>query len=324
MENPLLFLAPLPLSKIQPHRPSVRRRAIIPRASLILGLNQYTHDASVSIIHVATGHLLYAQSKERLTRRKHDGGDLSLLIQHALQSVGANPEDVQLVVANNHHFRIAPFETRLPFSVSLGYHPQSYLCPYNLIGSSHSKNSNQTKIELSHHLAHAYSAVYGAPFDRGVVLVMDGMGDALDDWLIAGSPRTSPNGRSTIHDMCYYTEETACQDAPYFQEFPPDVRSRSGASFREAETAYLFKRTNGRIEFTRIFKRWTQELAPSELPNHSFEEMESVGAMYSRVSAILFKDWNACGKVCLELDQRKDSMLERVSLPSLCCSTVVY
>lgn len=38
-------------------------------------------------------------------------------------------------------------------------------------------------------------------------------------------------------------------------------------------------------------------LSPPELYNHGFENMESMGAVYSRLSSHIFGDWNACGKV---------------------------
>lgn len=262
----------------------------------MLGLNQYSHDASIAIAHASTGEILFALSKERLSRRKHDGGDVAMLVKYAVESVadrfGMHVEDVlnsvRLVVANNHHFRIAPFERRLPLLQSLNYVKGNVLSPWNLIGREGGMlKGKERKVEMSHHLAHAYSAISIAPFDEGLVVVMDGMGDALDDWLKAeGNQR-------------YFCELTdgVCIDAEGYREFPVDPREQKGLSFREAETAYTFRKDGRKVRLTRVFKRWTPEVEPPELPNHSFEEMESVGAMYSRVSAIIFKDWNTCGKV---------------------------
>lgn len=262
----------------------------------MLGLNQYSHDASVAIMHASTGEILFALSKERLSRRKHDGGDVALLIKHAVESVATRfnmhieeiLKGVRLVVANNHHFRIAPFEKRLPLLRSLNYVQGDELSPWNLIGREGGiVDGEDRKVELSHHLAHVYSAVCTAPFDEGIAVVMDGMGDALDDWL------------TSKDDQRYFCElnHGICDDTERFREFPTDIREREGVSFREAESAYVFRREGRKIRMMRVFKRWTPEVEPSELPNHSFEEMESVGAMYSRVSAIVFKDWNSCGKV---------------------------
>ena len=46
-----------------------------------------------------------------------------------------------------------------------------------------------------------------------------------------------------------------------------------------------------------IFKRFSQENTPPTLYNHGFENMDSLGAVYSRSSSHIFGDWNACGKV---------------------------
>lgn len=56
---------------------------------------------------------------------------------------------------------------------------------------------------------------------------------------------------------------------------------------------YSFKGT----ELKRVFKRWQPHNSPPTLYNHGFENMESLGAVYSRVSSHVFGDWNACGKV---------------------------
>lgn len=306
-----------PCRSLHLHRRRCRRFRLNPTASattkparqFILGLNVYSHDTSVAVLDAQSGAILFALSKERLTRRKHDGGDAGQLIHHALSALSLSQavsldqitQSITDVVANNHHFRIGPYEARLPLQIALRYAPASAFSPWNLLASPSAPAPqlapHAKKYELSHHLAHAFSAVHSAPFDSGLVLVMDGMGDALHDWQAAHA-----EGDST-----HYSEESIpdsiCADAPGFRQFPPDLYTRPGASFREAETAYVFRRdpSSRAVRFLRVFKRWTPENAPSELPNHSFEEMDSVGAMYSRISAILFRDWNACGKVHLWL-----------------------
>ena len=72
--------------------------------------------------------------------------------------------------------------------------------------------------------------------------------------------------------------------------------SRSRASF----SCLLPVRDGGPPTITPIYKRWTLERSPPELYNHGFENMESLGAVYSRVSSHIFGDWNACGvhQVC--------------------------
>lgn len=59
--------------------------------------------------------------------------------------------------------------------------------------------------------------------------------------------------------------------------------------------SFLPVRDGGSPTITPIYKRWTLERSPPELYNHGFENMESLGAVYSRVSSHIFGDWNACG-----------------------------
>jgi hypothetical protein len=68
-----------------------------------------------------------------------------------------------------------------------------------------------------------------------------------------------------------------------------------GSGFREAETAYLYNRELGILQ--PVFKRWARERADPAVYNSGFEHLESAGAVYSRLSAHIFGDWNSCGKV---------------------------
>ena len=86
-------------------------------ARLVLGLNQYTHSASACLLD-EQGEIVGALEKERITRRKHDGGDTAAVVEALLEQHGVALEDIALVVANNHLFRIRPFEERLAFGPS--------------------------------------------------------------------------------------------------------------------------------------------------------------------------------------------------------------
>lgn len=235
---------------------------------LVLGLNAYTHSASACLVDDA-GRIVYAGSKERLTRRKHDGGDVAELVEHALAAVGATREDLALVVANNHLFRIDRYEATLPFAVALHQARETCLDPHNLL-------PGVPRLELSHHLAHAWSVLADAPFAPDLLVVMDGMGSARSDMLRAGA---------------HYHSEFALPEAEGFREARDAEEEPYG--WREAESAYLLK--DGAL--TRLFKRWTPEPTPVFLYNYGFENMTSLGAIYSRVASQVFGDWNACGKV---------------------------
>ena len=46
-----------------------------------------------------------------------------------------------------------------------------------------------------------------------------------------------------------------------------------------------------------MWRRWVPHRSPAELENYGFENLESLGAVYSRISSHIFGDWNTCGKV---------------------------
>ncbi len=234
----------------------------------VLGLNQYTHSAAACLLG-PDGRPVFAGAKERLTRKKHDGGDTAELVEHALAAAGIGIEDLELVVANNHLFRIDAFERTLAWAQALDQYRPSYLRPHNLL-------PGVPKQELSHHLAHAWSVLPLAPFDEGLIVVMDGIGST---WRERNRPGEG------------YHSCAGLPRADGFRQVPEDPAAAEG--WREGESAFLFRGL--RLEL--LFKRWIREHTPTLLYNYGFENMESLGAVYSRVSSHVFGDWNACGKV---------------------------
>lgn len=227
---------------------------------LIIGLNKYSHDSAVCVLRSRDGSCLFAGEKERLTRRKHDGGDTADLVSHALDSIGSSLEDVRLVVSNNHHHRVAPFERLVPWSVAMGVYPESYGAAENLIPDA-------THTELSHHLAHAWSAAALAPFESGLIIVMDGMGEShvamskAEATASVGrgeqpeSRHQQVPGKGQGNDVEYYNDlrlmkelgadghmasnaEARNETIPRFQQVPAELLP--GEAYREAESAYTF------------------------------------------------------------------------------------
>ena len=93
---------------------------------LILGLNQYTHSAAACFLNSA-GEMLFCGEKERVSRKKHDGGDIADLIKHGLATIGAKKEDIEIVCANNHLFRIDRFHKTVEWATALYQYRESYL-----------------------------------------------------------------------------------------------------------------------------------------------------------------------------------------------------
>lgn len=80
---------------------------------LVLGLNKYSHDTSICAANAKTGEVLFAMSKERLTRKKHDAGNVATLVETCLECLDLDLDSIEKVVMNNHHHRILPLEKEL-------------------------------------------------------------------------------------------------------------------------------------------------------------------------------------------------------------------
>lgn len=270
--------------------PSSSSLSVPPDTRLVLGLNKYTHDTSLCAADARTGRILFALSKERIgRRRKHDAGNVAALVETCLESLDVSMENIQSVVVNNHHHRVLPLEQNLRhleweagLGINNGGGEDGYTDPENLF-------PDIPQHEISHHLAHAYSTAAQAPFDVGMCVVMDGMGETF---------RTMQQA-IVANDTTYTSDLSFGLDS--FQCVPSDIATRAATNsifdWREAESVYLFNKTDDRLDLKPVFKRFTPEHSPPTLYNHGFENMESMGALYSRASSHIFGDWNACGKV---------------------------
>lgn len=266
--------------------------SVSPDTRLVIGLNKYSHDASICAADAKTGEVLFSLSKERLSRSKHDGGATDTLVQSCLDCLNLPPENIERVVINNHHYRTLPLDSRtkdeISWQASLGINngDGGLDADLNLLCDVADKH------ELSHHLAHAYSVAAQAPFDSGLIVVMDGMGETY----------------RAMADAMYRKDDTYTCDLQFslqdqqFLQIPQDIKTRVSVTrydWREAESAYVFTKSfsDKQLSIRPVFKRWIEEKTPPVLFNHGFENMESMGAVYSRASTHIFGDWNACGKV---------------------------
>ena len=255
---------------------------------LVLGINKYSHDTTICAADAETGKVLFAISKERISRRKHDSGNAASVVECCLEALNLDLDSIEKVVVNNHHHRVIPLESNvnhMEWESGLrinGGMEDGYEDPENLLPDV------SQRFELSHHLAHAYSTATQAPFNRGLCVVMDGMGETYRSMLRG----VLDKDLSYVTDLSFGLESFRC--------IPEDLSERAMTSYfdwREAESVYVFKKNETSIELRPVFKRFTEEKTPPTLYNHGFENMDSVGALYSRASSHIFGDWNACGKV---------------------------
>jgi carbamoyltransferase len=143
----------------------------------VLGINAYDHDVSACLLR--DGEIAFAITKERITRRKHDTGFYQGVVDYCLQAAGISLADVDLVVRNCYVLPVDDLEMRMisqdvPEVMNDSERLQAEKNPLYL-------SKSDKVVTLSHHLAHAYSAFAACPFQEGVVMVVDGVGNYSSD-----------------------------------------------------------------------------------------------------------------------------------------------
>jgi carbamoyltransferase len=150
-----------------------------------------SHDGSVCLL--ADGRVVLAIEKERLTRRKHEGGNDQIAMQYVLDRAGITLDDIAVVVQNENFGMFRAGNSQ--------YNAQDRLL-----------NDATRVVTISHHLAHAYSAFGASGFDQASVLVVDGCGNAYEDCIdISPGTLVSSVPHSVEHIYfekdSYYTSE---------------------------------------------------------------------------------------------------------------------
>lgn len=179
--------------------------------------------------------------KERLSRLKHDGGNDTLSVEYCLQTAGITLDQVDIVVQCENF--VIPSKNQFKGRRVFDSFPEERF---------HS---------ISHHLAHAYSAIGTCPFHEFYVMVIDG----------CGSP----------HDQCIDRD---------FSLSELDLNDTDGL-ICEKDSFYFY---NGH-ELHTLFKDFsplnTQKSPWLPTTNHS------IGGFYSAVSHYCFGNLNDVGKL---------------------------
>jgi len=139
----------------------------------VLGLNAWDHDVSACLLR--NGEIAVAIEKERVSRFKHASGFFDTAIRYCLETEGIALEDVALVVRNCYLLNVPELERMLdcrhrPYQLTEAERVRARNSPLYL------HPDDGRFVTCSHHLAHAYSAFAASPFDRGAVMVVDGVG----------------------------------------------------------------------------------------------------------------------------------------------------
>jgi carbamoyltransferase len=140
----------------------------------VLGINAYDHDVSACLLR--DGEIAFAINKERITRKKHAPGFYQEVVDYCLAAEGISFDDIDLVVRNCYVLPVEELEKRLVFQADMEDNERRQAEKHPLYLSKSNK-----VVTLSHHLAHAYSAFAACPFEEGVIMVVDGVGNYSSD-----------------------------------------------------------------------------------------------------------------------------------------------
>jgi len=160
-------------------------------ASYILGISAYYHDSAAALL--LNGEVIAAAQQERFTRKKHDEGFPAEAIQYCLDEAGIKLGDLDYIVFYDKP--LVKFERLL--ETYLSYAPEGFrsfvkAMPIWLKEKLYLKSTLKTELSglagckknelpqlmfAGHHQSHAASAFYFSPYDKAVVLCLDGVGE---------------------------------------------------------------------------------------------------------------------------------------------------
>lgn len=150
----------------------------------ILGISCYYHDSAAALIE--DGILIAAAEEERFTRKKHDYGFPYNAIDFCLEQAGIQAEDLEHVVFYEKpllKFERILLTTLQTFPQSYGVFRESMITWFNeklwIKGQILTKLNipNEKLLFVEHHLSHAASAFFCAPYDEAAILTVDGVGE---------------------------------------------------------------------------------------------------------------------------------------------------
>ena len=156
----------------------------------ILGISAFYHDSAAAV--VEDGRVVAAAQEERFTRKKFDASYPRHAISYCLSAGGINLKDVDFVVFYDKPF--VKFERLLETYLTLsprGFTSfrmalplwlreklfQKWLLAGELKTIEPNFDWDSSLTFCEHHLSHAASAFYPSPFDKAVVLTLDGVGE---------------------------------------------------------------------------------------------------------------------------------------------------
>lgn len=203
-----------------------------------------SHNGSAVLL--KDGKVCVAIEKERITRIKHDGGNDTQTIQYCLDAENITLNDIDLVVQCENF--VIPSRDQFKGKRLFAGHAKPEI------------------LDVSHHLAHAYSAIGTSPFDQCAVMVIDGCGSPLEHYL-----KLHPDETETIPAHFLYSNEMLCEKDSFYYYDGKELRTiyKDFSPMAEAQKSTL------------------------SLPTTK----HSIGGFYAAISHYVFGDMDDVGKL---------------------------
>jgi len=173
----------------------------------ILGVSAFYHDSAACVIR--DGEIVAAAQEERFTRKKHDAGFPREAIKYCLLAGGISVSDLKYIVFYDKplvkferlletYLAFAPkglqsFVAAMPIWLKEKLFLRSLLATEFLsLSSGLTKSALPPFLFAEHHESHAASAFYPSPYEKAVVLCLDGVGEwaTTSAWLGDGKSLT--------------------------------------------------------------------------------------------------------------------------------------
>lgn len=161
----------------------------VPTSMISLGLSAHYHDSAAAI--ARDGVLVAAAQEERFSRKKHDARFPANALRYCLAEAGVSLGDVDQVVFYDKPFLkferlletyvgfapkgFASFVKAMPVWLKEKLFQKSELGRH--LGEFDASFDISKLLFAEHHLSHAASAFYPSPFEKALILTMDGVGE---------------------------------------------------------------------------------------------------------------------------------------------------
>ena len=152
---------------------------------IILGISALYHDSAASL--VINGEIIAAAQEERFTRIKHDQYLPIHAIQYCLKEAEIEEKEIDIVVFyDNPLYTLDRFVKNVAAvgndsndvierSFSLMFSDRLWI--HKKIDEILGDNPNRKFLVCEHHVSHAASAFYPSPYNRAIVITLDGVGE---------------------------------------------------------------------------------------------------------------------------------------------------